>query len=75
MKKPKNHGKVWTNKELEKLEEMDKCNRLTGIIAYELQRTEDAIFAKANSEKVSLKPTNKSPYDRKVSEAKKKKKP
>ena len=75
MKKPKNHGKVWTNKELEKLKEMANGNRPTGIIAYELKRTEDAIFAKANAEKISLKPTNKSPYDRKVSEAKEKKKP
>jgi hypothetical protein len=75
MKKPKNHGKHWTDQEIEKLKEMANGNRPTGIIAHELQRTEDSIFAKANSENISLKPTNKSPYDRKVSDAKKKKKP
>ena len=35
-------------------------------------RTKNAINSKAQDEKISLKPTNKSPYDRKYSNSKKK---
>jgi hypothetical protein len=72
MKKPKNHGKVWTSEEIEKLKKMAKENTPTGVITIYIERTEDAIYKKANELNISLKPTNKSPYDRKVSNAKKK---
>ena len=62
-KQPKNHGKQWTEDELRKLEKMAET-RPTGIIAYELGRTEDAIRSKASEEEISLHPTNKSPYNR-----------
>lgn len=71
---PENHGKKWTDADINKLKEMSSKNRVTGIIAYELKRTEDSIRAKANELKISLNPPNRSPYDRKYSESKKDKK-
>ena len=69
-----NHNKRWTSDELDKLKKLVDGNTPTGLIAYKLGRTEDAVRGKAASANISLKPVNKSPYDRKVSEAKKKNK-
>ncbi|QEK50907.1 hypothetical protein FYC62_03900 [Pedobacter aquae] len=69
-----NNGKKWTNEEVEKLKKLADGNKPTPLMAYELKRTENSIRAKARQEKVSLQPTNKSPYDTKVSDAKKGKK-
>jgi transposase len=63
-KKPSNHGKPWTPQEDRKLERLAGKNTPTGLIAYELQRTEDAVRTHASEEGVSLKPTNQSPYNR-----------
>lgn len=71
-KKPKNHRKEWTNDEIKKMKKLVSSNTPTGLIAYELGRTENSIRSKAGEENISLKPTNKSPYDRKVSNSKKK---
>ena len=73
-KQPENHGKKWTNDDVKKLEELAKGNTPTGIIGLKLGRTLDSIRGKANQENISLQPTNKPPYDRKVSNAKKDKK-
>lgn len=74
MTEPKNHGKQWTPTDIKELKELAKSNTPTGLIAHKLGRTEDAIAAKASEKNISLKPTNQSPYDRKVSNAKKTKK-
>jgi len=74
MTNPKNHGKHWTSSEIEELKKLSKGNTPTGLIAHELGRTEDSIRAKASEENISLKPTNQSPYDRKVANTKKAKK-
>lgn len=58
-------------KELKKL--ADK-NTPTRVIGLKLGRTEDSIRSQANKQKTSLKPTNQSPYDRKHSKKKSKKK-
>lgn len=71
MKKRKNSGKRWTSADIEKLIELAKGNTPTGLIAYKMDRTKNAINSKAQDEKISLKPTNKSPYDRKYSNSKK----
>lgn len=63
-KTPKNHGKYWTEQDINKLEKLVKGNTPTGLLAYELGRTEDAIRAKASDLEISLKPTNQSPYNR-----------
>jgi hypothetical protein len=61
-KKPANSGKRWTPVLVKKLKELAKGNTPTGLIAFKLGRTEDAIRSKAQHEKISLQPTNKSPY-------------
>ena len=61
---PKNHGKSWSNQDVSKLEKLVKGNTPTGLLAYELGRTEEAIRAKASELEISLKPTNQSPYNR-----------
>jgi hypothetical protein len=63
-KTPKNHGKSWTNQDVSKLEKLVKGNTPTGLLAYELGRTQEAIRAKASELEISLKPTNQSPYNR-----------
>ena len=63
-KEPKNHGKQWSEKDIEKLEKLADGNTPTGLIAYQLGRTEDAVRSKASDEEISLHPTNKSPYNR-----------
>jgi hypothetical protein len=64
-KTPKNHGKSWSESDLQNLEKLAKGNTPTGLIAYELGRTEASIYSKASEEDISLHPTNKSPYNRK----------
>jgi hypothetical protein len=66
-KTPSNHGKTWTKPQVNKLRELAKYNTPTGLIAYKLQRTPDAIRSKASDKNISLKPTNKSPYNRRKS--------
>lgn len=72
MKKKDNSGKCWTSTEIEKLIKLIKGNTPTKLIAYKMGRTKNAINSKAQDEKISLKPTNKSPYDRKYSNSKRK---
>ena len=74
MTTPKKHGQQWTENDIEKLKKLADGNTPTGLMAYKLQRTEDSVRSKASEINLSLKPTNQSPYDRKVSNAKKKKK-
>ncbi len=61
-KNPKNNGKPWTPQDLQKMKDLVKHNTPTGLIAYELGRSESAVYSKASEEEISLKPTNKSPY-------------
>lgn len=63
-KKPVNQGKSWTDADLKQLKALVKGNTPTGLIASKLGRSEDAARAKASEEKISLKPTNQSPYNR-----------
>jgi hypothetical protein len=62
-KTPKNNGKQWTENDVKKLEKLVKGNTQTGLIAYELGRSEDAVRSKASDLDISLKPTNQSPYN------------
>ncbi len=63
-KTPKNHGKDWTKGDVSQLQKLAKGNTPTGLVAYRLGRTEDAVRSKASEENISLKPTNQSPYNR-----------
>lgn len=61
---PANHGKQWTQKDIQTLQNLAQHNTPTRVIAVKLDRTEDAVRAKAKEENISLKPTNQSPYNR-----------
>lgn len=60
----RNTGKSWTRKDEAKLKSLAKQNTPTRVIGLKLGRTEDAVRSKASENKVSLKPTNQSPYNR-----------
>jgi hypothetical protein len=63
-KTPKNSGKPWTPNDLSELKKLAKGNTPTRIIALNLGRTPKAVESKAADNKISLKPTNQSPYNR-----------
>jgi hypothetical protein len=58
----RNSGKPWTSAEIQQLENLAVQNTPTRVIGLKLGRTEDAVRTKASEEKISLKPTNQSPY-------------
>jgi hypothetical protein len=57
-------GTTWTRTQQQQLKELAKENTPTRVIGVKLQRTEDAIRSKAQDLRVSLKPTNQKPYNR-----------
>lgn len=61
---PKNNGKQWTSTELNDLRQLANGNTPTRVIALKLHRTPAAVQSKATTERISLKPTNQSPYNR-----------
>jgi len=63
-KKPPNSGKPWSRGEDQRLRELARGNTPTGLIANDLGRSEDAVRSHASELDVSLKPTNRSPYNR-----------
>lgn len=63
-KTPTQHRQPWTDSEVKQLRGFVRGNTPTGLIAYKLHRTEDAVRQKAHVEGISLKPTNQSPYNR-----------
>lgn len=66
-KAPKHHNRRWTPQDIAKLEKLAKGNTPTRLIAYELDRSEPAVYSKASAEGIGLKPTNQSPYSRRKS--------
>jgi len=63
-KKPLNSGKPWKQEDNKQLKKLAKGDTPTPLIAYKLKRTTEAIYAKAKELNISLKPVNKSPYNR-----------
>lgn len=63
-KTPPNHGKDWSGADVKMLEKMVSQNTPTRVAALKLGRTPDAVYNKASEERISLKPTNQSPYNR-----------
>lgn len=61
----KNSGKQWTSSEEKQLKSLAKDNTPTRVIGLKLGRPVGGVQAKAQELKVSLKPTNQSPYNRK----------
>jgi hypothetical protein len=63
-KTPPNHGKPWTAADDRTLDKLIQQYTPTGLMAYELGRTEDAVRSYASDTDRSLKPVNQSPYNR-----------
>lgn len=60
----------WSDKDLSKLRQLAKGNTPTGVMSIKLQRPATAIRSKAHREGISLRPTNRSPYNRRAKSAK-----
>ena len=63
-KSTRNSGNPWTPGEVKQLEKLAEANTPTRVIGLKLGRTPAAVSTKASQEKISLKPTNQSPYNR-----------
>ncbi|MBC8274084.1 MAG: hypothetical protein H8E40_03855 [Chloroflexi bacterium] len=59
-----NTGKRWNKSDIAKLKQFVRENTPTPVIGLKLGRTEAAIRAKASRLNISLKPTNRPPYNR-----------
>ena len=57
-------GRPWSNEDLKQLKTLARENTPTGVPSVKLQRPETAIRSKAHREGISLRPTNRSPYNR-----------
>lgn len=65
-KTPSNHGKQWTSNDVGQLQQLANQNTPTRVIGLKMGRTPDAVAQKASEERISLKPTNQSPYNRRT---------
>lgn len=63
-KPQKKAGTTWTPEQDRKLKKLIKLNTPTPLMAWELGRTKAAVYAHASKIGKSVKPTNKSPYNR-----------
>jgi hypothetical protein len=57
-------GQPWSGEEVKKLRTLARGNTPTGVLSLKLRRPPAAIRSKARREGISLKPTNRSPYNR-----------
>ena len=60
----RNNYKGWKAADVRELRRLARENTPTRVIGLKLGRTETAVRGKAQREGVSLKPTNRSPYNR-----------
>jgi hypothetical protein len=60
----RNVGKVWKPSEVTMLRKLAKQNTPTRVIGLKLGRTVAGVRAKAAQKGISLKPPNRSPYNR-----------
>ncbi len=60
----RNAGRPWTSAQQRQLRDLARGNTPTGVMSLKLGRSKDAVRSKASELGVSLKPTNKSPYNR-----------
>jgi hypothetical protein len=61
---PKKHRQSWTPADDKLLRQLSRENTPTRVIGLKLERTPEAVQARASELKVSLKPVNQSPYNR-----------
>jgi hypothetical protein len=62
----RNTGKEWSKGDVSQLKKLAKQNTPTRVIGLKLGRTEDSVRSKASSKRISLKPANRSPYNRRA---------
>jgi hypothetical protein len=60
----------WSTPDVNKLKQLAKGNTPTGVMSVKLQRPIAAIRSKAQREGISLRPANRSPYNRRAKAAK-----
>jgi hypothetical protein len=60
----RNSGKPWTPAHVNQLEKLAQGNTPTRVIGLKLGRTPASVQKKASEKRISLKPTNQSPYNR-----------
>ena len=65
MKSTRNSGKPITRATVQEIKKLSKENTPTRVIGLKVGRTESSIYSIASKNKISLKPTNQSPYNRK----------
>ncbi|MHC2330978.1 hypothetical protein [Bradyrhizobium sp. USDA 4454] len=54
----------WTDKEVSQLRSLAKANTPTGVISLKMERPKGSITSKAQRAGISLRPINRSPYNR-----------
>ncbi|HEY7662727.1 MAG TPA: hypothetical protein VH934_06355 [Xanthobacteraceae bacterium] len=59
----------WSRADVGMLRQLARANTPTGVISLKLGRTETAVRGKAQRERISLKPSNRSPYNRRARSA------
>ena len=63
-KSRRNSGKPWTPAQKRQLHKLARGNTPTGVIGLKTGRSKTAIRSKATELGISLKPSNRSPYNR-----------
>jgi hypothetical protein len=61
---------LWSTTDVNKLKQLAKGNTPTRVMSVKLQRPVAAIRSKAQREGISLRPVNRSPYNRRAKTAK-----
>ncbi len=61
-KAPTNHRAEWTSSDVKQLRQLVRANTPTRVMALKLKRTPAAVYQKASTEGISLKPANQRPY-------------
>ncbi len=60
----RNKFKTWSASDVRMLRQLARANTPTGVIGLKLGRTKISVRGKAQREGISLRPTNRSPYNR-----------
>lgn len=62
----RNSGKQWDRGDVKQLRELAAANTPTRVMGFKLGRTAAAVQSKAQEAGVSLRPANRSPYNRRT---------
>ena len=62
----RNAREPWSSSDVKTLKQLARQNTPTGVISLKMGRTPTAIRGKAQREGISLKPANRSPYNRRA---------